>query len=48
MGGFLTRIPLSRFGETDEIANAVVFLCSDRANYITGTTMNVSGGILMR
>ncbi|MCP4398142.1 MAG: 3-oxoacyl-ACP reductase FabG [bacterium] len=45
---YLSRIPLGRFGETDEIADAVVFLCSDRARYITGTTMNVSGGILMR
>ncbi len=45
---YLARIPLNRFGETEEIATAVVFLCSDRASYITGTTMNVSGGILMR
>ena len=45
---YLARIPLGRFGETAEIADAVVFLCSDRAQYITGTTMNVSGGILMR
>jgi 3-oxoacyl-[acyl-carrier protein] reductase len=45
---YLARIPLGRFGETDEIADAVVFLCSERARYITGTTMNVSGGILMR
>lgn len=45
---YLARIPLSRFGDTAEIADAVVFLCSDRASYITGTTMNVSGGILMR
>lgn len=45
---YLARIPLGRFGETAEIADAVVFLCSDRARYITGTTMNVSGGILMR
>jgi 3-oxoacyl-[acyl-carrier protein] reductase len=45
---YLSRIPLGRFGETDEIADAVVFLCSERARYITGTTMNVSGGLLMR
>lgn len=45
---YLSRIPLGRFGETNEIADAIVFLCSDRARYITGTTMNVSGGILMR
>jgi 3-oxoacyl-[acyl-carrier protein] reductase len=45
---YLARIPLGRFGETEEIADAVVFLCSDRARYITGTTVNVSGGLLMR
>jgi 3-oxoacyl-[acyl-carrier protein] reductase len=45
---YLARIPLGRFGETEEIADAVVFLCSERARYITGTTVNVSGGILMR
>ncbi len=45
---YLSRIPLGRFGETAEIADAVIFLCSERARYITGTTMNVSGGILMR
>jgi 3-oxoacyl-[acyl-carrier protein] reductase len=45
---YLARIPLGRFGETEEIADVVVFLCSDRASYMTGTTVNVSGGILMR
>jgi 3-oxoacyl-[acyl-carrier protein] reductase len=45
---YLARIPLGRFGETEEIAAAVVFLCSEQARYITGTTLNVSGGILMR
>ncbi len=45
---YLSRVPLGRFGDTDEVADAVIFLCSDRASYITGTTMNVSGGILMR
>ena len=45
---YLSRIPFGRFGETSEIANAVVFLASDRASYITGTTVNVSGGMLMR
>jgi len=45
---YLARIPLGRFGNTAEIANVVVFLCSDRASYMTGTTVNVSGGILMR
>jgi 3-oxoacyl-[acyl-carrier protein] reductase len=45
---YLSRIPVGRFGETSEIANVVVFLASDRASYITGSTVNVSGGLLMR
>ena len=45
---YISRIPFGRFGETSEIADAVVFLSSDRASYITGTTVNVSGGMLMR
>jgi 3-oxoacyl-[acyl-carrier protein] reductase len=44
---YLATIPLRRFGETEEIANVVVFLASDRASYMTGTTVNVSGGLLM-
>jgi 3-oxoacyl-[acyl-carrier protein] reductase len=45
---YLATIPLNRFGETEEIANIVVFLASDRSRYMTGTTVNVSGGLLMR
>ncbi len=45
---YISRIPFGRFGETSEIADAVVFLASERASYITGTTVNVSGGLLMR
>lgn len=44
---YLATIPLRRFGKTDEIANVVVFLASERAAYMTGTTVNVSGGLLM-
>ena len=39
--------PLRRIGKPRDIANAVVFLASDRANYITGQTLSVSGGYLM-
>ena len=37
-------VPLGRVGEPVEIANMVCWLCSDEASYVTGTTMNVSGG----
>jgi 3-oxoacyl-[acyl-carrier protein] reductase len=40
-------IPLSRLGEPDDIANAVVFLCSDDASYITGQVISVNGGMYM-
>lgn len=42
-----TKIPLGRLGEADDIANAVLFLVSDSANYITGQTLNVDGGMVM-
>lgn len=38
------RIPLGRIGETVDIANAVTFLASDRASWITGTTVMIDGG----
>ncbi len=40
----LASIPLGRFGEADEIASVVTFLCSSGASYITGQTINVDGG----
>jgi NAD(P)-dependent dehydrogenase (short-subunit alcohol dehydrogenase family) len=44
---FRAQIPLGRFAAPDELAGAVVFLASDHASYITGATLNVSGGQLM-
>jgi 3-oxoacyl-[acyl-carrier protein] reductase len=41
---YLARIPLGRFGEPAEVAAAVLFLASDAASYITGTTIHVNGG----
>jgi 3-oxoacyl-[acyl-carrier protein] reductase len=43
----LARIPLGRLGTPEDIAQAVLFLASPRAGYITGTTLHVNGGMLM-
>jgi len=40
----LKSIPLGRFGEPEEIASVILFLCSDLAAYVTGQTIHVSGG----
>ncbi len=40
----LSQIPLARFGEADEGAGAIAFLCSPLADYITGQTLHVNGG----
>lgn len=42
----LSRIPMKRWGETKDLAGAVVFLASAASNYITGTTIYVDGGYL--
>jgi len=41
----VNRTAFKRPGEPEDIANAIVFLCSDKAKYITGVGLNVSGGI---
>lgn len=41
----LTQIPMKRVGTTKDIAEAVAFLASDRASYITGQTISVDGGM---
>jgi 2-hydroxycyclohexanecarboxyl-CoA dehydrogenase len=44
----LTRaVPMKRLGEPEDIAYAVAFLASERAGYITGQTLSVSGGLTM-
>lgn len=45
---YLKRIPLGRIAEPKEVAYTVVFLASDKSDYITGATIDVTGGMLMR
>ncbi len=42
---FLSRIPMGRYGTTDEISETVAFLLSDGAKYITGQNIRVDGGV---
>lgn len=44
---FLAQVPLGRMAEPEELAHTVVFLASDASSYITGATLNVSGGQLV-
>jgi NAD(P)-dependent dehydrogenase (short-subunit alcohol dehydrogenase family) len=41
--GLISTVPLGRVGEPDEIANAILFLCSDRASFISGHVLSVDG-----
>ena len=44
---YFDAIPLSRFGKTEDVAKAVLFLASDLSSYVTGQTINVDGGLVM-
>lgn len=44
---YLANVPLGRYADTQEVANVVVFLASDKASYMTGSIVNVSGGLYM-
>ena len=43
----LSRIPMNRLGNGDDVSNSVAFLASDAASYITGETIHVNGGMYM-
>jgi 3-oxoacyl-[acyl-carrier protein] reductase len=43
----LSKIPEGKLGEAQDIANTVAFLASDEAQYITGQTIHVNGGMAM-
>ncbi|MDM5201106.1 3-oxoacyl-ACP reductase family protein [Fictibacillus enclensis] len=45
---YVNRIPLGRVAQPDEIADIATFLVSEKANYITGATLDATGGMLMR
>ena len=46
-GTYQSQIPLGRFGTAEDVAAAVLFLAGDRADYLTGQTLHVNGGMYM-
>jgi len=44
---FLSGVPAGRMGNPEDVANAVAFLASEKANYITGQVLNIDGGMVM-
>ena len=47
LDGIVAKVPANRMGEPSDIANACLFLASDQASYITGTTISVDGGVVL-
>lgn len=47
LDGLMSKTPLRRLGEVEDIANAYAFLASDEAAFITGTVLNVDGGLVL-
>ena len=39
------EVPLGRFGDVEEVSGIITFLASDRASYLTGTSIDVAGGM---
>ena len=48
LAGMVARIPLTRIGQPNEIADAMVFLASGASSYLTGQTIIIDGGLLLR
>src|SRR3954453_8407937 len=46
--GMLKLVPMARYGRADEIADAVLWLCSDASSFVTGQSISVDGGFTMR
>ena len=45
MAGFVAQVPMKRIGQAEEVANAVAFLASEEASYVTGVELNIDGGM---
>ncbi|MEE4258960.1 MAG: SDR family oxidoreductase, partial [Bacteroidales bacterium] len=45
--GLLPTVHLQRIGQPEEVAKAIVFLCSDESSYISGSTLTVDGGLTL-
>lgn len=45
--GMAAKVPVARLGETEDIANACLFLSSEQASYVNGTVLSVDGGIVL-
>ena len=48
MKAMVQSVPMGRAGRPEEIANVVLWLCSDAASYVTGQSISVDGGFIMR
>ncbi len=47
VGAMARAVPMKRIGQPEEVASAVVYLCSEQASFVTGQTLSVSGGLTM-
>ena len=45
---YLERIPVRKIATGEDVAKIVLFLCSTQSDYMTGATLDVTGGMLMR
>jgi 3-oxoacyl-[acyl-carrier protein] reductase len=43
----LELVAMKRYGNPEEVANVISFLCSEDASYVTGQTIEISGGLMM-